>query len=294
MFRRSAYIAQSEMIFTVSLSKSAVVESARGTAAVYSVERKTPDRGMISLSDTTSGASYIIETEIGEVRSTFQVEISKDTDGAPAVLVLRDPISDTAASFNFNTQAVSCPSTGFCLSNCALGKICSSLNVCEMGLLGFEIGTCFAGNLPACADVATELAKAALCYGVDCTLQCSSSKPSGCTHTECTAGAALASSCSSCAATVCKSDSYCCNSGWDSVCVNEAKQLCGNTCGSGGNPTPPPSSCTHSACTQGIALTKTCSTCATTVCNKDNYCCTNSWDGICVSEAKQWCGTVCP
>ncbi len=45
----------------------------------------------------------------------------------------------------------------------------------------------------------------------------------GCIHDECSAGAKLAKNCSSCAASVCASDSYCCNTEWDSTCVDEAK-----------------------------------------------------------------------
>ncbi len=46
----------------------------------------------------------------------------------------------------------------------------------------------------------------------------------GCVHDECKAGSKLASKCSSCAASVCGSDSYCCNTEWDSTCVDEAKK----------------------------------------------------------------------
>ncbi|AFE07234.1 branched-chain amino acid ABC transporter2C amino acid-binding protein [Corallococcus coralloides DSM 2259] len=51
--------------------------------------------------------------------------------------------------------------------------------------------------------------------------------------------------------------------------------------------------CAHSECTTGGALTKSCSSCANTVCNADSYCCTTAWDSICVSEANQLCGSTC-
>lgn len=110
-----------------------------------------------------------------------------------------------------------------------------------------------------------------------------------CAHSECSIGSALSKSCSTCVSTVCAADPYCCNNSWDVTCVNEAKQWCGSTCSGGGNP----SNCAHSPCVTGAALTKSCSSCVTTVCNADSYCCTNSWDGLCVSEAKQWCGNLC-
>lgn len=43
--------------------------------------------------------------------------------------------------------------------------------------------------------------------------------------------------------------------------------------------------CAHSLCTTGVALARNCSAGATTVCNLDGFCCVNSWDSICVSEA---------
>jgi hypothetical protein len=58
---------------------------------------------------------------------------------------------------------------------------------------------------------------------------------------------------------------------------------------SGGNP----GGCAHTECATGAALSKSCSTCVTTVCNGDSYCCTTAWDSQCVNEAKQWCSNTC-
>jgi hypothetical protein len=74
---------------------------------------------------------------------------------------------------------------------------------------------------------------------------------------------------------------------WDGVCVNEAKSLCGGTCSG-------TTSCAHPECVTGTALTAACSSCAATVCASDAYCCSTSWDGACVTEAKSWCGLACP
>jgi hypothetical protein len=55
------------------------------------------------------------------------------------------------------------------------------------------------------------------------------------------------------------------------------------------------SSCAHDECSTGGKLSKTCSACATAVCNKDSVCCSSSWDSICVSEVSQYCSTkTCP
>ena len=58
------------------------------------------------------------------------------------------------------------------------------------------------------------------------------------------------------------------------------------------------STCAHDECTTGSALVKSCSACATAVCDNDSYCCkssTGSWDKMCVSEVNQYCTTkTCP
>jgi hypothetical protein len=51
-----------------------------------------------------------------------------------------------------------------------------------------------------------------------------------CAHAICTAGSALESTCSSCTTEVCSSDSYCCNTKWDTQCVDEVASICNDTC----------------------------------------------------------------
>jgi len=57
--------------------------------------------------------------------------------------------------------------------------------------------------------------------------------------------------------------------------------------GSGGG------ACDHPVCKGGGPLVSSCDPCATTVCNGDPFCCTDNWDGTCVSEAIMKCGTTC-
>lgn len=55
----------------------------------------------------------------------------------------------------------------------------------------------------------------------------------GCAHDVCTAGAALDPNCDPCAASVCASDSFCCDMAggqWDSICVSEVSQFCAKAC----------------------------------------------------------------
>jgi hypothetical protein len=118
----------------------------------------------------------------------------------------------------------------------------------------------------------------------------------------------LDSTCNTCAADVCASDPYCCDTAWDSVCVEEVGTICGDTCGanglcggsggggsggSGGSGGGGGSTCSHSECSVGGKLTKTCDPCATKVCSSDSFCCSTTWDKYCVAEAKAWCGTTC-
>ena len=62
------------------------------------------------------------------------------------------------------------------------------------------------------------------------------------------------------------------------------------TCGG----TTPPPSCIHGICTTGGALTSGCDPCATQICAADSFCCTNSWDSICVGEVSSVCHQSCP
>ena len=60
-----------------------------------------------------------------------------------------------------------------------------------------------------------------------------------CGHTPCTTGGYLAASCDSCVAAICAVDGYCCQWGWDGICVSEVASVCGASCG----PTSPPTGC---------------------------------------------------
>ena len=63
----------------------------------------------------------------------------------------------------------------------------------------------------------------------------------------------------------------------------------GNTCNGGSNP-PVQNGCVHPECSTGVKLDPSCSSCATSVCNADSYCCDVTWDSICVDAANTLCG----
>ncbi len=114
---------------------------------------------------------------------------------------------------------------------------------------------------------------------------------SACAHDLCSSGGSLSSSCDPCVTQICSTDSYCCTTGWSSVCVAEVASICGETTcsgGSGGGGT-----CAHAECATGGKLASGCDSCVTQICGKDSYCCSNTWDSTCVAEVGTICGETC-
>jgi hypothetical protein len=112
------------------------------------------------------------------------------------------------------------------------------------------------------------------------------------TNQSCVNGACVTTPCSGCidAAGTCQSGTTvtACGSGGN-ACV-----ACGDgqTCTNGVCTAVP--ACEHPICTVGTKLTSGCDPCATKICASDSYCCTNSWDSICVGEVSSICGQTCP
>jgi hypothetical protein len=51
-----------------------------------------------------------------------------------------------------------------------------------------------------------------------------------------------------------------------------------------------PDTCEHDVCTEGGNLDSACNTCATAICQADEYCCNNSWDNLCTGAVEELCG----
>jgi hypothetical protein len=51
-----------------------------------------------------------------------------------------------------------------------------------------------------------------------------------CGHGTCEEGPPLDAECGTCEASICAVDPYCCETFWDSICVDEAETICGETC----------------------------------------------------------------
>ncbi len=59
--------------------------------------------------------------------------------------------------------------------------------------------------------------------------------------------------------------------------------------GGAGSPGGGASACAHSACATGAKLSASCDPCVQKICAADAFCCSNTWDGQCVSEVQTIC-----
>lgn len=110
----------------------------------------------------------------------------------------------------------------------------------------------------------------------------------GCPFDLCTSpGLPQVNGCDPCVTQVCAVDGFCCTNSWDGICVGEVETVCGRAdCIS--------PACAHLVCTAGVALANGCHACVTQVCAADAFCCSTSWDGLCVGEVGSVCGLSCP
>lgn len=56
-------------------------------------------------------------------------------------------------------------------------------------------------------------------------------EPTACEHSECSEGGKLDATCSTCAASVCDADRYCCDTAWDDLCTEQAAKVEACNCG---------------------------------------------------------------
>ena len=108
---------------------------------------------------------------------------------------------------------------------CSTGK----LGVCAAGTT-----TCTSGALVCNQNVQPS---AEVCDGKDnnCNGETDESNVCGCAHSRCVTGVLLTSGCdapagfASCVQSICATDSFCCTTSWDSICVGEVATICGIT-----------------------------------------------------------------
>jgi len=217
-------------------------------------------------------------------------------------------IDDANLNYPMNVCAdvsISNVSCGVCVP-CQVDSDCEDIDIDQLALDAFgPIGSIAAAFLldqvfgaadhkiyMYCEAVAGDYGACVPCPGFmyDCSVGGGGGSGSGsCSHDICSSGGPLNNSCGACADTVCSIDSFCCDTEWDSLCVQQAEDWCGVSCGTGGGS----GSCNHNECSTGSALSDGCSSCVTDVCNADSFCCTDTWDDICIEQAEYYCGLDC-
>jgi hypothetical protein len=115
-----------------------------------------------------------------------------------------------------------------------------------------------------------------------------------CAHDKGVTGVALESACDPCVSMICAADPFCCGTSWDGACVQEVRTVCGSLTTAESQGT-----CQHTLCTSGEALQPKCDSppvspsCVEEICNQDSFCCTNSWDNLCVDQVTTVCNKGC-
>lgn len=115
-----------------------------------------------------------------------------------------------------------------------------------------------------------------------------------CAHDKCQIGDPLAPDCDPCVWGVCNVDPYCCDTWWDSQCIQEVRTVCDSLVCSESQ-----GACSHGLCVTGDPLQPGCDappadeSCVTQICSVDPYCCDTWWDEICVGEVESICGNNC-
>jgi hypothetical protein len=112
----------------------------------------------------------------------------------------------------------------YCTTTCSGTTSCDHGPCAEGGALDPSCSPCTAAvcdDDPYCCSSAGswDTSCAALAAGkTECAAECAG----GCAHSECEVGPTLAASCSPCATAICAADSYCCDTEWDSYCLDAA------------------------------------------------------------------------
>jgi hypothetical protein len=143
--------------------------------------------------------------------------------------------------------------------------------------------TCVCTADPFCCDTSWDT----LCANqavADCATECGcGAAADDCCVATGTPGCAVDPTCEAC---VCGIDPFCCDTGWDAICVEEAAVECQADCGC----TPPVEDCCDATTTPGCPEGPACETC---VCAADPFCCETAWDEFCVGEAETGCSAEC-
>ena len=204
------------------------------------------------------------------------------TWGVPlaAVVVVAQAMALTAGCAVEDPDMAPAPAPGPDALVGALGETTCNHDLCATGApLGSSCHAC-AAAICAVDWVCCTYVWDSICVGEVASV-CGVTCPSPDCHDVCETGASQAASCGGCVATICASDSFCCDTAWDGLCVQEVATTCGDC------------SCIHGPFEVGAPLLATCGCCTSSVCTADPFCCQNAWDPACVGEAQTYCAGPC-
>lgn len=89
-----------------------------------------------------------------------------------------------------------------------------------------------------------------------------------------------------CIAKVCQLDPFCCQFGWDQICIGHiSNPMDGIPCGT----VYACSTCGHPLCTKGAAMPANCDPCVEAICAQNPACCTTDWDATCIDALQTVC-----
>jgi hypothetical protein len=214
----------------------------------------------------TAGAGYDGPTGIGTPNGAALAETGLGGSG------VEDAGIDTGVEAGIDSGASSCSHTD-CTSGTQLATGCDP---CVTKICTTDPYCCTTAWDSTCISEVSSVCGESTCGGAPV-----------CGHADCAVGTKLATTCDPCVAKICGTDSYCCITAWDNICVGEVSSICNETTCSG------TTACAHSDCTAGVKLATGCNTCVKDICASDSYCCNTKWDSVCISEVSSICGETC-
>lgn len=203
------------------------------------------------------------------------------TEGTTYYIAVGGFASGTTGSGTLTIFAGSCLGCGTVGNDCCVENLtpyCSDADCCAT-VCGFDPFCCETQWDASCAGTAAELCASCGGGGGGC----------GASAQDCCVGnAAPGCSDAECCNAVCAVDSFCCETAWDTICADEAAQLCdacNNTeiCGTN------PQDCCVASGDGSAGCTDT--ECCTAVCGADPFCCNTEWDQICADQAAFTCAS---
>lgn len=206
--------------------------------------------------------------------------------------------NNTPGCADFDCESCVCASDAFCCDVtwdeiCVFQAVNDCGAVCECTLQD----CCTAGTAAGCDNPACESCVCAadtFCCGTAWDSLCAEAAAEECNDVClcaadacCSPHAAVGCALPSCETCVCGADPFCCSNAWDELCVAAATTSCNLACGCAVLPGTETCCGTHTS-TGCVDLD-----CQSCVCGSDSFCCTTSWDALCVASAGAECESTC-